>query len=93
MKTSSKFWVVVLTVVIMGFGIGIYLQDLKHQESTEAAWKANRFNMARFNTIRDYNLKMNASNWRIMRDSIEQQFDSLMILRFRKEMDSLRTSK
>ena len=93
MKTSSKFWVVVLTVVIMGFGIGIYLQDLKHQESTEAAWKANRFNIARFNTIRDYNLKMNASNWRIMRDSIEQQFDSLMILRFRKEMDSLRTSK
>jgi hypothetical protein len=93
MKTSSKFWIVVLTVVIMGFGIGIYLQDLKHQESTEAAWKANRFNMARFNTIRDYNLKMNASNWRIMRDSIEQQFDSLMILRFRKEMDSLRTSK
>jgi hypothetical protein len=93
MKTSSKFWVVVLAVVIMGFGIGIYLQDLKHQESTEAAWKANRFNMARFNTIRDYNLKMNASNWRIMRDSIEQQFDSLMILRFRKEMDSLRTSK
>ena len=89
MKTSSKFWVIVLAVVVMGFGIGIYLQDLKHQESTEAAWRANRFNMVRFNAIRDYNLKMNASNWRIMRDSIEQQFDSLMILRFRKEMDSL----
>ncbi|MGB5435943.1 MAG: hypothetical protein WBM98_08630 [Maribacter sp.] len=89
MKTSSKFWVIVLAVVVMGFSIGIYLQDLKHQESTEAAWRANRFNLVRFNAIRDYNLKMNASNWRIMRDSIEKQFDSLMILRFRKEMDSL----
>ncbi|WP_223198200.1 hypothetical protein [Maribacter arenosus] len=93
MKTSSKFWVIVLIVVILGFGIGIYLQDLKHQESTEAAWKANRFNLTRFNAIRDYNLKMNASNWRLMRDSIEQQFDSLMILRFRKEMDSLQANK
>lgn len=92
MKTSSRFWVIVLTVVLLGFGIGIYLQDLKHQESTEAAWRANRFNMDRFNRIRDYNLKMNASNWRFMRDSIEQQFDSLMILRFRKEMDSLNTT-
>ena len=92
MKTSSRFWVIVLTVVLLGFGIGIYLQDLKHQESTESAWRANRFNMDRFNRIRDYNLKMNASNWRFMRDSIEQQFDSLMILRFRKEMDSLNTT-
>lgn len=93
MKTSSRFWVIVLVVVLLGFGIGIYLQDLKHQESTEAAWQANRFNMDRFNKIRDYNLNMNASNWRFMRDSIEQQFDSLMILRFRKEMDSLNADR
>ncbi|WP_246200214.1 hypothetical protein [Maribacter luteus] len=90
MKTNSKFWMLVLVVVVMGFGIGIYLQDLKHQESTEAAWQANRFNLERFNKIRNYNLKMNPSNWRYMRDSIERQFDSLMILRFRKEMDSLK---
>lgn len=90
MKTNSRFWIVVLVVVVLGFGIGIYLQDLKHEESTEAAWRANRFNMARFNKIRNYNLNMTPSNWRFMRDSIEQQFDSLMILRFRKEMDSIK---
>ncbi|WP_273276388.1 hypothetical protein [Maribacter polysiphoniae] len=91
MKTNSRFWIVVLVVVVLGFCIGIYLQDLKHKESTEAAWRANRFNIARFNKIRDYNLKMTPSNWRFMRDSIEQQFDSLMILRFRKEMDSIKS--
>ncbi|NNJ89779.1 MAG: hypothetical protein HKP53_10280 [Eudoraea sp.] len=73
----------------MGFGIGIYLQDLKHQESTEAAWKANRYNLSRFNDIRNYTIKMNAANWRKMRDSIGQELDSFMILRYRKEMDSL----
>ncbi|NER10586.1 hypothetical protein GWK09_08660 [Muriicola jejuensis] len=73
----------------MGFGIGIYLQDLKHKESTEAAWKANRYNLERFNQIREYTGKMNAANWRRMRDSISQELDSFMILRFRKEMDSL----
>ena len=93
MKKNSSFWVILLAVVIASFGIGIYLQDLKHQESTEAAWKANRFNIARFNKIMDYNAKMNTKNWRLMRDSIGQQFDSLMILRFRKEMDSLNTIK
>ncbi|PIF00428.1 MAG: hypothetical protein CR994_06635 [Maribacter sp.] len=90
MKTNSKFWITVLVVVVLSFGIGIYLQDLKHKESTEAAWRANRFNMARFNKIRDFNLRMTSSNWRFMRDSIEQQFDSFMILRFRKEMDSIK---
>ncbi|MDE3743755.1 hypothetical protein [Maribacter polysaccharolyticus] len=89
MKTNSKLWITVLILVVVGFSIGIYLQDLKHQQSTEAAWQANRFNIKRFNKIRNYNLNMNPSNWRFMRDSIEQQFDSLMILRFRKEMDSL----
>ncbi|MBT8264249.1 MAG: hypothetical protein KJN75_02830 [Muriicola sp.] len=76
-------------VVIAGFGVGIYLQDLKHQESTEAAWKANRFNMERFNNIRNHTIKMNSTNWRYMRDSIGQELDSFMILRFRKEMDSI----
>ncbi len=32
---------------------------------------------------------MNASNWRAMQDSIYKQLDTLVILRFRKEMDSL----
>jgi hypothetical protein len=75
--------------VIAGFGVGIYLQDLQHQKSTEAAWKANRFNMERFHKIRTYTIKLNSANWRTMRDSIGQELDSFMILRFRKEMDSL----
>jgi hypothetical protein len=83
----------VLILVVLGFGVGIYLQDLKHQESTEAAWKANRFNLERFNKIRNYTSKMNAANWRKMRDSIGQELDSVMILRFRKEMDSLNELK
>ena len=88
MKTKKKF-IVILILVIAGFGVGIFLQDLKHQESTEAAWKANRFNMDRFNKIRNHTIKMNSSNWRYMRDSIGQELDSFMILRYRKEMDSL----
>ncbi len=87
--TKSKF-AIILAVVIIGFGVGIYLQDLKHQESTEAAWKANRYNLERFNQIRSYTGKMNSANWRWMRDSIAQELDSFMILRFRKEMDSLK---
>ncbi len=86
--TKSKF-ALILAVVIIGFGIGIYLQDLKHRESTEAAWKANRYNLERFNQIRSYTGKMNAANWRQMRDSIAQELDSFMILRFRREVDSL----
>jgi len=87
--TKTKF-AVILAIVIIGFGIGIYLQDLKHEESTEAAWKANRYNLERFNQIRDYTIKMNAANWRLMRDSIGQELDSFIILRFRKEVDSLK---
>ncbi|MEY8021485.1 hypothetical protein ACA086_09070 [Muriicola sp. E247] len=87
--TKTKF-AIVLAIVIVGFGIGIYLQDLKHQESTEAAWKANRYNLERFNQIRDYTIKLNAANWRLMRDSIGQELDSFIILRFRKEVDSLK---
>ena len=88
MKTRKQF-IIVLILVIAGFGIGIYLQDLKHQESTQAAWSANRFNKEKFYKIRDYTIKMNGANWRSMRDSIGLELDSFMILRFRKEMDSL----
>jgi hypothetical protein len=91
-KTSAR-WLLVLVLVIVGFGVGIYLQDLKHQESTKAAWKANRFNVARFNKIMRYAGDMNDQNWASMRDSIGGQLDSLMILRFRKEVDSIKKTK
>lgn len=91
-KTSAR-WLLVLGFVIVGFGVGIYLQDLKHQESTKAAWKANRFNVARFNKIMRYAGDMNDQNWASMRDSIGGQLDSLMILRFRKEVDSIKKTK
>lgn len=91
-KTSAR-WLLVLGLVIVSFGVGIYLQDLKHQESTKAAWKANRFNVARFNKIMRYAGDMNSQNWASMRDSIGGQLDSLMILRFRKEVDSIKKTK
>lgn len=87
-KTSTR-WTIAMGIVIAGFVVGIYLQDLKHRESTKAAWKANRFNVARFNKIMRYTGEMNGDNWASMRDSIGHQLDSLMILRFRKEVDSL----
>ncbi|MCM4152837.1 hypothetical protein DHD05_14670 [Arenibacter sp. N53] len=91
-KTSAR-WLMVLGFVIVAFVVGIYLQDLKHQESTKAAWKANRFNVARFNKIMRYAGDMNSHNWSSMRDSIGGQLDSLMILRFRKEVDSIKKTK
>ncbi len=92
LKTRKEF-IIVLIVVLAGFSIGIYLQDLKHRESTEAAWKANRFNLERFNQIRDYTARMNTENWYDMRDSIGRQLDSFLIVRFRREMDSLQKLK
>lgn len=92
LKTRKQF-IIVLILVLAGFGIGIYLQDLKHRESTEAAWKANRFNLERFNQIRDYTARMNPDNWYDMRDSIGRQLDSFLIVRFRREMDSLQNLK
>ncbi|TVZ16708.1 hypothetical protein [Maribacter sp. MAR_2009_72] len=89
MNLSPKVLKIIIVVIIAGFGIGIYLQDLKHEESTTHAWKANRYNLDRFNKIMEYNSKMNATNWKVFRDSIDQQLDTLMILRFRKEVDSL----
>ncbi len=92
MLKTRKHFIIILILVLVGFGVGIYLQDLKHQESTEAAWQANRYNLSRFNDIRNYTKKMNAANWRNMRDSIGQELDSFMILRFRKEMDSIKNA-
>jgi len=89
MPKRTRNLAIALILVILGFGIGIYLQDLKHQESTAAAWEANRFNVAKFHRILRYNSDMNMANWEVMKDSISQQLDSLVILRFRKEMDSL----
>jgi hypothetical protein len=89
MNLSPKVLKVLLVVVILGFGIGFYLQDIKHEESTSHAWKANRYNLDRFNKIMEYNQRMNSNNWQVMQDSIDQQLDTLMILRFRKEVDSL----
>lgn len=93
MSRSTRNLAIALIAVIVGFGIGIYLQDLKHQESTAAAWEANRFNVAKFHKILRYNSKINQTNWADMQDSISQQLDSLVILRFRKEMDSLNMLK
>ena len=89
MIRSRKQFIGILILVIAGFGIGIYLQDLKHQESTEAAWKANRSNLERFNKVMIYTRQMDTANWQTMQDSIEKEVESFMILRFRKEMDSL----
>ena len=89
MIKSKKHFIGILILVIAGFGIGIYLQDLKHQESTEAAWKANRSNLERFNKVMIYTRQMDTANWQTMQDSIEREVESFMILRFRKEMDSL----
>lgn len=92
MKMASKItkrFTVAIVVISIGFFVGIYLQDVKHKESTTAAWEANRFNLKRFNQIMDYTNRMTPNNWVEMRDSILSQTDSLMILRFRKEMDSL----
>jgi hypothetical protein len=89
MEMTKKHFILILALVITGFLVGIYLQDLQHRKSTEAAWKANRFNLERINKIRTYTIKLNQGNWRTMRDSIGHELDSFMILRFRKEMDSL----
>ena len=93
MSKVTARWSIAMGVVVVGFVVGIYLQDLKHQESTKAAWKANRFNLTRFNKIMEYAGEMDNNNWSDLRDSIRGQMDSLMILRFRKEMDSLQLVK
>jgi hypothetical protein len=93
MKLTVKSLKVILILVIVGFGVGIYLQDLEHRKSTAHAWKANRHNLSKFDKITEYNKKMNSSNWKVMKDSIARQMDTLMILRFRKEVDSLNLSK
>lgn len=89
MNLTAKQLKVILIVVLLGFGVGIYLQDKEHQKSTQHAWRANRYNLERFNKITDYNKAMNSSNWRDIQDSIALELDTLMILRFRREMDSM----
>lgn len=89
MRMTKKHFLIILALVIIGFVVGIYLQDLQHQKSTEAAWQANRENLARFNRIRNHSFQMNDGNWYDMRDSIQQELDSFRILRFRREVDSL----
>jgi len=89
MKLTAKNLKVIIVLLLISFGVGVYLQDVQHQKSTEHAWKANRYNLSRFNKITEYSKKMNATNWKTMRDSINNQLDTLMILRFRKEMDSM----
>ena len=88
MVKKSTF-IITIVVILLGFGIGIYLQDQKHSESTMASWKANRHNMQRFDNIQKFALDMNSRNWPAMRDSIFREMDSVIILRFRKEWDSL----
>jgi len=90
MNLTVKHFKIVLVIVLLGFGIGIYLQDLEHQKSTQHAWKANRYNLERFNKITEFNNVMNAANWQSMKDSVQQQLDTLMILRYRKEVDSIK---
>ncbi|MBT8314858.1 MAG: hypothetical protein KJP26_10410 [Maribacter sp.] len=86
---KKRTLLIIVAIIIAGFGVGIYLQDLKHRESTSAYWKANRHNMERLQNIQKFTKQMNGRNWRTMRDSIYQQMDTLVILRFRNEMDSL----
>ncbi len=86
---KRKTLLIIVAIIIAGFGVGIYLQDLKHKESTSAYWKANRHNMERLQNIQKFTIQMNGRNWNAMRDSIYHQMDTLVILRFRKEMDSL----
>ncbi|MFT6797524.1 MAG: hypothetical protein ACJART_002675 [Maribacter sp.] len=93
MNLTAKHLKIILALVVVGFVVGIYLQDKEHQKSTQHAWKANRYNLERFNKITEFNKSMNAANWQLMHDSIERELDTLMILRFRKEMDSINTTK
>lgn len=91
MKLTVKSLKIILVLVLVGFGIGIYLQDLEHRKSTAHAWKANRYNLSRFDKITEYNKRINSKNWKVMQDSISRQLDTLMILRYRREVDSIKT--
>jgi hypothetical protein len=93
MNLTAKHLKILLVLVVVGFVIGIYLQDKEHQKSTQHAWKANRYNLERFNKITEFNKSMNAANWQLMQDSIERELDTLMILRFRKEVDSISSTE
>jgi hypothetical protein len=89
MLKTPKHFLIILALVVAGFGIAFYLQDRHHQKSTKVAWKANRFNLERFDEVRGYALQMDSANWQEMRHEIVRELDSFMILRFRREVDSL----
>lgn len=88
LKTRKQF-LIILTLVVAGFGIAFYLQDRHHQKSSKVAWKANRFNLERFDRVREYAIQADSANWQQMRYNIVRELDSFMILRFRREVDSL----
>ncbi len=89
MLKTRKHFLIILFLVVAGFGTAFYLQDQHHQKSSKVAWKANRFNLTRFDKVRGYALEMDSANWQDMRYQIVRELDSFMILRFRREVDSL----
>lgn len=89
MLKTRKHFLIILTLVLVGFGIAFYLQDQQHRKSTKVAWKANRFNLERFNKVREYAIETDSANWQQMRYNIVRELDSFMIVRFRREVDSL----
>jgi len=89
MKLTVKTLKIIILLVVVGFSIGIYLQDQQHEESSKHAWKANKYNLDKFNKITKFANKMNLANWQRMQDSIKGELDTLMILRFRKDLESL----
>ncbi|MFT6935491.1 MAG: hypothetical protein ACJAUQ_001887 [Maribacter sp.] len=93
MNLTTKHLKIILALVVVGFAVGIYLQDKEHQKSTQHAWKANKYNLERFSKVTEFNESMNAMNWQLMQDSIESELDTLMILRFRKEVDSINSTE
>lgn len=88
LKTRKQF-LIILTLLLAGFGVAFYLQDRQHQKSTQVAWKANRFNLERFDRVREFTMQIDSSNWQELRYEIVRELDSFMILRFRREVDSL----
>lgn len=90
---KKRTFLITVILIITAFGIGIYLQDLKHQESTTIYWKANRHNIERFNNIQKIVNQMNSKNWGTSRKKMYKELDTLVILRFRKELDSLNKIK
>lgn len=90
---KKRTFLITVILIITAFVVGTYFQDLKHQESTAVYWKANRHNMERFNNIQKIMDQMNSKNWGTSRKKMYQELDTLVILRFRKEVDSINKIK